>query len=166
MSKARDLATVASRSADTKPGTIAHFASAAAPDGWLPCDGGSYSAALYPALFTILGTVGQSTFNTPDLRGEFIRGLDNGRGVDSGRTLRSSQTDAFQGHTMGSAANQRVTVLGSYASAGVTGTGGVYTENLGTGTIISPQADGTNGTPRTSTETRPRNVAMLACIKF
>ena len=128
------------------------------------------SRTTYAALFAVIGTTygagdGSTTFALPDLRGEFVRGLDAGRGVDVGRAIGAAQADAFQGHTFGSATNQRLNVLGSYAVASASGTGGVYTENLGTGTIVSPQADGTNGTPRTAAETRPRNVALLACIK-
>jgi microcystin-dependent protein len=153
MSKARDLATVASRSADTKPGTIAHFASAVAPAGWLECDGGSYSATAYPALFAILGTVGQSTFNVPDLRGEFIRGVDNGRGVDPGRTLRSAQGQSVAAHNH---------AYEGYVE-GFFPTGG--RNSLAAGTSAKGDADLTTASTG-DTETRPRNVAMLACIKF
>jgi microcystin-dependent protein len=155
MSKARDLASVASRSADTKPGTIAHFASATAPDGWLPCDGGSYSAALYPALFAILGTVGQSAFNVPDLRGEFIRGVDNGRGVDPGRTLRSSQGQQFQDH------EHEVGSTAVYFAGTPTVSSGTSQQAQGMNRATGFALSGNRGT-----ETRPRNVALLACIKF
>lgn len=64
--------------------------------GALLCDGSAISRASYADLFAIIGTTygagnGSTSFNIPDLRGEFIRGLDNGRGVDSGRTLGSYQ---------------------------------------------------------------------------
>jgi prepilin-type N-terminal cleavage/methylation domain-containing protein len=66
------------------------------PSGWLLCDGHAVLRTTYPALFSAIGTTygagdGSTTFNLPDLRGEFIRGFDNGRGVDSGRTLGSWQ---------------------------------------------------------------------------
>jgi microcystin-dependent protein len=152
------------------PGTVTHFAMTTPPSGWLKANGALVSRTTYAALFAVIGTTygagdGSTTFGLPDLRGEFLRGLDDGRGVDTGRGIGTAQADAFQGHTFGSAADQRLNVIGAYATASVTATGGVYTENLGAGTIVSPQADGTNGTPRTAAETRPRNVALLTCIK-
>ncbi|MGR3484072.1 MAG: phage tail protein, partial [Paracoccaceae bacterium] len=77
-------------------GQVAHFAQAAPPDGWLVCDGAAVSRAAYAALYAAIGTTygagdGSTTFDLPDLRGEFLRGLDGGRGVDPGRTLGSAQ---------------------------------------------------------------------------
>ncbi|HED3136692.1 phage tail protein [Citrobacter farmeri] len=59
---------------------------AAAPAGWLKCNGAAFNAVLYPKL-----AVAYPDLTLPDLRGEFLRGWDDGRGVDSGRTLLSSQ---------------------------------------------------------------------------
>lgn len=59
----------------------------AAPAGWLKCNGASFSAAQYPQL-----AQAHPGLKLPDLRGEFIRGWDDGRGVDSGRALLSSQS--------------------------------------------------------------------------
>jgi len=64
----------------------------AAPDGWRACSGQAVSRTTYAALFAAIGTEygvgdGSTTFDLPDLRGEFLRGWDNGRGVDSGRVL-------------------------------------------------------------------------------
>lgn len=56
------------------------------PSGWLKCNGAAFDKAKYPKL-----AVAYPSGNLPDLRGEFIRGLDDGRGVDSGRTILSSQ---------------------------------------------------------------------------
>lgn len=69
-------------------GMVAPFA-LAAPAGWLECDGTAVNRTTYAALFSYLGTAygigdGATTFNLPDLRGEFIRGFDNGAGNDSG----------------------------------------------------------------------------------
>jgi phage-related tail fiber protein len=155
----------------TPVGTVGYFPGTSAPAGWLKANGGLYSRSVYANLFAAIGTTygvgdGSTTFNVPDLRGEFVRGFDDGRGVDSGRGIGTGQTDAFQGHGVGSAADQRAVVIGAYATASVTGTGGIYSESLGAGTLMVPQSDGTNGTPRTAAETRPRNVALLACIKF
>lgn len=65
------------------------------PDGFIALAGQAISASVYPKLYALYGS------RLPDLRGEFIRGWDNGRGVDSGRGLLSSQNDAFQNHYHG-----------------------------------------------------------------
>ncbi len=61
------------------------------PTGWFNCNGAIFDKAQYPKLALVYpsGTL-------PDLRGEFIRGWDNGRGVDSGRVLYSIQGDAIR----------------------------------------------------------------------
>ena len=78
------------------PGVVESYAGATAPEGWLICDGSAVSRTTYKELFDVLGTTygagdGSTTFELPDCRGEFVRGLDGGRGVDSGRTLGSAQ---------------------------------------------------------------------------
>lgn len=60
------------------------------PDGWLKCNGASFTASQYPKLASVY-----TSLKLPDLRGEFIRGWDDGRGVDSGRALISTQGDAI-----------------------------------------------------------------------
>lgn len=146
--------------AGVAPGTVAAFAQSAPPPGWLKANGAAVSRTTYAALFGQIGTGygagnGSTTFNLPDMRGEFVRGWDDGRGVDSGRVFGSHQTDAFQGHTHG-LYHQNNTAPGgggpSASAAGPNATGPALT-------------DGTNGTPRTAAETRPRNRALLYCIK-
>ncbi|EIW6583363.1 phage tail protein [Escherichia coli] len=66
------------------------------PTGWLKCNGAAFSAEEYPEL-----AKAYPTNKLPDLRGEFIRGWDDERGVDSGRTLLSSQGDAIRNITGG-----------------------------------------------------------------
>ncbi len=61
--------------------------SATPPAGWLKCNGAAFSAATYPLL-----AKAYPTLKLPDLRGEFIRGWDDGRGVDAGRALLSNQS--------------------------------------------------------------------------
>ncbi|EES4890494.1 phage tail protein [Escherichia coli] len=70
--------------------------SATPPTGWLKCNGAAFSAEEYPELAKVY-----PTNKLPDLRGEFIRGWDDERGVDSGRTLLSSQGDAIRNITGG-----------------------------------------------------------------
>ena len=83
-------------------GQVCFFALSDAPSGFLVCDGASVSRTVYAELFDAMGTLhgagnGTTTFNLPDLRGEFIRGLDLGRGIDAGRILGSFQAAAGGG---------------------------------------------------------------------
>lgn len=71
-------------------GVICAFAQIELPDGWIDCDGRAISRSQYASLFATIGVRwgagnGETTFNVPDLRGEFIRVWDEGRGVDRGR---------------------------------------------------------------------------------
>lgn len=143
-------------------GAVQYFAMNTPPTGWLKANGAAISRTTYSALFDAIGTTfgagdGSTTFDLPDLRGEFLRGWDDGRGVDSGRSFGTAQGDAFQQHT------HPVPSTGNYyyhegSSTALHTTGG---NTLRAGQIAAPGASG-----RTSTETRPRNVALLACIKF
>ena len=83
-------------------GSVHMMATTTAPSGYLKCNG-AVSRTTYADLFAIIGTThgagdGSSTFNVPDLRGEFVRGWDDSRGVDSGRSFGGSQTDANKQH--------------------------------------------------------------------
>ena len=133
------------------------------PSGYLPCDGAAVSRTTYAGLFAVIGTTfgigdGVTTFNVPEIRGEFIRGLDQGRGIDAARAIGSAQTDAMQGHT------HTINVHTGFTGAGGEGTDPGPWAN-GTPAISNPVSDGTNGTPRTAAETRPRNVALPYLIK-
>ncbi|MHA0371845.1 phage tail protein, partial [Escherichia coli] len=68
--------------------------SATPPTGWLKCNGAAFSAEEYPEL-----AKAYPTNKLPDLRGEFIRGWDDGRGVDTGRGILSAQGDAIRNIT-------------------------------------------------------------------
>lgn len=85
-----------------RAGTVQAWPSNSIPAGWLKCNGAAVSRTLYAALFNEIGTTygapDGSTFNVPDMRGEFLRGLDDGRGVDSGRGLGTFQADQNQSH--------------------------------------------------------------------
>ncbi|WP_297323344.1 phage tail protein [uncultured Bartonella sp.] len=85
-------------------GTIAMFAAPTAPSGWIQCDGRWLSRAQYPALFAAIGEWwgkgdGQTTFNVPDLRGQFLRGWDAGKGVDANRSFASWQDSQNKWHS-------------------------------------------------------------------
>ena len=90
-------------SAQIPAGMVQAYAGSAAPTGWLKCNGAAISRTTYATLFAAIGTTygsgdGSSTFNVPELRGEFVRGWDDSRGVDSGRSLGSFQADGLN-HT-------------------------------------------------------------------
>lgn len=144
-------------------GQIAYFATESAPPGWLKANGYLLLKTFYPGLFGVVGTKygpGEANyFKLPDLRGEFIRGWDDGRGVDSGRAFGTAQFDAFQGH------RHRFVSGSGYIGSGTFGAG--FSSNAVDDTkVLDAISDGVNGTPRTANETRPRNVALLACIKI
>lgn len=158
------------RNALTPPGVVMAYAAQTPPDGWLECNGSVVSrnayAALYAAIGTTFNTGGESStqFRLPDLRGEFIRGFDNNREVDDGRVFGSSQADAMQGH--------RHAFSSTGADSGFNTAGGGQGVDPGPWTVAAfsasigdPTTDGTNGTPRTAAETRPRNIALLYMIK-
>jgi len=135
-------------------GTVDAFAMLSEPAGYLKCNGQEVSRTTYSDLFNVIGTNygsgnGSTTFNVPEYRGEFLRGTDDSRGVDVGRTIGSAQAQDVQPHT------HQMT------------TGYVYTS---TGTPWAVPSTNNPGTPQNTastgvTETRPRNVAVLYCIK-
>ena len=99
------------------PGSVVAYAGDTPPPGWLLCDGSAVSRTTYAALFAALGTAhgegnGETTFNLPDYRGTFLRGVDMGAGRDpdaasrtapgpggnSGDAVGSVQNDQMQSH--------------------------------------------------------------------
>ena len=159
-------------------GAVFHFAMQTAPAGYLVCNGAAVSRTAFPVLFAAIGTLygngdGSTTFNLPDLRGEFLRGADLGRGIDNGRTFGSKQ--------MGS-------LVGGYDDVGGSGSAGINLAPLPDKNSKSYSTDSFNpadyditsilyGTlseggsyPSTSANnwfgvTRPTNIALLPCIK-
>lgn len=151
-----------------KAGTVAHFAASTAPAGWLKANGAAISRSAYAGLFAAIGTTygagdGSTTFNLPDLRGEFVRSLDDGRGVDSGRGIGTAQAQdtAPHFHNLGTKNNAGLGG-GKYGTidTGISSSN-YYSTGLEAATTLSEKTS-TTGT----TETRPRNVALLACIKY
>lgn len=147
------VTTVPSGTVHTFAGTVANI-----PTGYLACSGGTVSRTTYSHLFQAIGTTygagdGSTTFGLPDLRAEFIRGLDNSRGIDAGRALGSAQADMFKAHNH----VQRYT-QGGGPDDGYTIDGSNDPSNQVTTSITTAQTGGT--------ETRPRNIAMNFIIKF
>ena len=111
-------------------GMIGYFPFDKAPTGWLKANGAAVSRTAYAELFSKLGEKwgkgdGFNTFNLPDLRGEFIRGLDDGRGIDVDRTIGSNQGDQLRSHTHGASADTQ----GGHTHTGTTNTQGNHSHN-------------------------------------
>ena len=147
--------------------SIHAFATQTVPADYLICDGSAVSRAEYAELFAALGTVwgegdGSTTFNIPDLRGEFLRGFDDGRGVDAGRVFASEQEGAFQEHQHKNGMAEDGTNLFVYGASQDDLPGAATGTTDGDGPPITYQGltsiEGGN-------ETRPRNVAVTYAIK-
>jgi hypothetical protein len=155
-------------------GSIIHTAMPAAPTGFLKANGAVISRTTYASLFAAIGTTfgvgdGASTFGIPDLRGEFIRGYDDGRGVDVGRAFGLFQKGSEVGFEDTNANMLISPIVGSQVSwgydpastdalymAGFTAT--PYPSDNGVGQLNF--AGAWRGT------SRPRNIALLACIRY
>lgn len=196
------------------PGAIIHTARNATPAGFLRCNGAAVSRTTYADLFGAIGTTygagdGSTTFNVPDLRGEFIRGWADGGTVDSGRVFGSKQTEDIESHlhTVNPPSTATSSDTHAHTYSGSTNTTGAHVHSVpyqdrgfSGGTINNAESGGSTGTFNTGsagdhahtysgttssdihnhtvdiaqfnsgstggTETRPRNVALLACIKF
>jgi microcystin-dependent protein len=162
-------------------GAIMAFAADAIPDGWLDCYGDAVSRTTYSNLFSVISTTygigdGLSSFNLPDLAGYFIRGYGtNGDGTTSD-AIGVKQADAFQGHwhAFGQAGGFECSNDNNacppdiiQCTASGTTTPGVGSATLqGYKHVRGATTDSINGTPRTAPETRPKNIAMLYCIKY
>lgn len=145
------------------PGAVTAFAMSTVPTGWLECNGAAVSRSTYAPLFGAIGTTwgsgdGSTTFNVPDLRGEFIRGWDHSKGTDIGRELGSYQPGQIEAHNHTDTYNYRTSAgLGYIVTDSDTPFAAAASTDNGTTTISS---DNTGGA-----ETRPRNLALMYCIK-
>lgn len=142
-------------------GSVVYFPRTTAPTGWLKANGAAVSRTAYAELFAVIGTTfgsgdGVNTFNIPDLRGEFVRGFDDGRGIDAGRAMGSFQNFAVQKHTHQYSRPLRTTDGDRGDRSSLYSIDNV--EYLQTGDPVSSGG--------VADETRPRNIALLACIKF
>ena len=175
-------------------GAVFCIAVATVPSGYLECNGAAVSRTTYAALFAVIGEQygagnGSSTFNIPDLRGEFIRGFDNGRGVDNNRSIASSQSDQNDQHSHGfsmTASTRSLTgtvtkIAETYNASGAAS--GVFTKTSGIMAAATPAS--TDSSPsggfsmdashthsvsgsinnQGGNESRPRNIAMMYVIK-
>jgi microcystin-dependent protein len=141
-------------------GAVAYFAMTTPPTGWIKANGAILDRTTYAALFSAIGTLyntgGEtgSQFRCADLRGEFIRGWSDGHTVDSGRALGSNQADDNKSHTHSHSMPGIISANG--------GPYGIYTSaNIYAVDSVALVISGSGGP-----EARPRNVALLACIKI
>ena len=154
-------------------GTIIHVPQNAAPTGYVKANGALLSRTTYAGLYAVAVASGNmaasdgawvagqyspgdgtTTFRIPDARGEFVRGWDDSRGVDSGRAIGTAQAGQNESHTH---------ILDAHQYVWERGSGGVG--GYGAGTILDRDAGGSTAAAG-GTEARPRNIALLACIKF
>lgn len=133
-------------------GSILCWPIATPPTGWLECNGSDISRSVYADLFAVIDDNygignGTTTFNLPDLRGEFVRGWDNAKGTDGGRAIGSFQGQQIQQHFHTVPALNISVGTGGATQSVLSGIANVNTGNTG------------------GTETRPRNIAMMFIIK-
>lgn len=128
---------------------------------WLLCNGRAVLRSSYAELFAAIGTAfgsgdGSTTFNLPDCRGVVVRGLDNGRGLDSNRQLGSYQDDQLQNHIH--------SLTGAQSQcAGGSRTIGIYYASDSTSDSNFKASGGATG--RVGSETRMKNIALNYFIK-
>lgn len=150
-------------------GAVEFFAQTTPPAGWLKANGSLVLRSAYPGLFSAIGVTygagdGSTTFALPELRGEFIRVWDDSRGVDAGRAIGTAQGQGYQSHSHGVSDPGHVHYYSRIESFGGSsysggGSGMSWSPTSGEYTGISIAASG-------GAETRPRNVALMACIKY
>ncbi|MGT6354355.1 phage tail protein, partial [Escherichia coli] len=140
--------------------------SATPPTGWLKCNGAAFSSEKYPNL-----AKAYPTNKLPDLRGEFIRGWDDGRGVDAGRALLSIQTGMLEKHRHIVVANDGYDTKDEWELATIfkktyTQGRGLDASNTGGNLIPSPTLHSRGSIGNTGgSETRPRNIAFNYIVR-
>lgn len=154
-------------------GSVMAFAGDTDKAGWLICDGREVSRTTYAALFTAIGTThgegnGSSTFNIPDYRGRFLRGVDSAAGRDPDAATRTAMaTGANTGDNVGSVQGDAVKDHTHKTYWGGIGAGNKYAEDP----YISDQLAGTGGNTTGvdeayNTESRPINANVNYIIKY
>lgn len=121
------------------------------PNGWLKYNGAAFDKAKFPKLAAVY-----ASGKLPDLRGEFIRGWDDGRGIDGARVLLSSQSHLFAKHAH--------RFEQTWGATGFDGTSGMYVVGADFGGEVTPVAS-VNTNSVGGDETRPRNVAFNYIVR-
>jgi phage-related tail fiber protein len=138
------------------------------PVGWLKCNGATFDKRKFPKLASAY-----PNGILPDLRGEFIRGWDDGRGVDSGRSLMSPQGFAIEnikGSLISRASNMAgggsiVEATGVFSISKQTGSNYVHMQGTNTSSNADVSTFDVSRVANTATETRPRNIAFNYIVK-
>ncbi|EPA2026595.1 phage tail protein [Escherichia coli] len=143
--------------------------SATPPTGWLKCNGAVFSAEEYPEL-----AKAYPANKLPDLRGEFIRGWDDGRGIDAGREILSAQGDAIRNitGTFGNGQTEANAAISFNTASGVFVSQSALRNTIGNTTIIpntpnNPHLvnfDASRVVP-TASENRPRSIAFNYIVR-
>ncbi|HBR2153068.1 TPA: phage tail protein [Klebsiella pneumoniae] len=157
----------------TPVGVPLPYPSATPPTGWLKCNGAVFDKVKYPGLAAVF-----PSGNLPDLRGEFIRGWDDSRGIDNGRALLSSQGHSLRDHshnqqvwTGSNTTSSTIGQAGNYAPLATGGDGGIaYTDREPQSLPSAVRAISTRGVASDNaanigTETRPRNIAFNYIVR-
>ena len=164
-------------------GSVFAMAVVSVPSGYLECNGAAVSRTTYSALFAVIGTAygtgnGSSTFNLPDLRGEFVRGFDNGRNADTGRSISTSQGSQNASHNHSANSTSTVTDPGhkhnlNFNMGSIISSGGAFglkdsgnADRMFTATTGISVSTSTSIGNQGGNESRPRNVAMMYIIKI
>ena len=150
-------------------GAVFYFARQTPPEGYLVADGSAISRDQYKDLFAAIGTTfgagnGKTTFNLPDLRGEFIRGWDAGHGVDKNRAFGSWQIGTPITHDDNVAPETFDVVAMDYSAINY---GDEWIGKLPVAFYSAPFTyQNVAWSKEFFTMTRPRNMALLCCIKY
>jgi microcystin-dependent protein len=158
-------------------GSISMFGGAAAPTGWLLCNGALVSRTTYASLFTAIGTTfgagdGSTTFGLPDLRGIFPRGagtngtLTNAAGTAFAATLGSYVNDQMQGHGHTPTINGAAIYSAATSGSGANNVNNTNGNNTGGNQwlMTTPNLNTGSGTPRAGGETNPANLGVTFII--
>ena len=147
-------------------GTIIAWPTETPPDGYLICDGSEKSRTTYNELYGIIGTIygtGTGTFKLPDYRGRFLRAFDSTANRDPDRLLRGNRGDGLTGNNIGTTQESAFEQHSHYYNAlpGVSNfsAGGIASKS---GIAAPVQTAGAG----IATETRPKNITVLYCIKY
>lgn len=149
-------------------GSVMAFMGTSAPGGWLECNGAAVSRTTYSGLFDVISTMygagdGSTTFNLPDIRGYFLRGWDHGAGNDPDASSRTNRGDGSTGDYVGTKQeddfeSHNHSISGASASSSANNGDDERSDGNPTGT--APAIGDAGGS-----ETRPKNINVMYCIK-
>lgn len=190
--KRRSSQSLSKRPLDLPAGTVHAFAGTTAPEGWAMCDGSEVSRTDYAALFAVISTTygvgdGLDTFNLPDMRGQFLRALDDmgtaqgAAGIDTDGTARTvgqtqgnaTATNGLGTNTTGNHDHRTLGLLNSVMTAtsrtgdvAIRKTSGSQTASFRDVGYLETNGNHSHTITSTDTETRPTNMGINYIIKL